>query len=89
MERGAQDVESLGTKVEARKDWIAVVGEMAQVGRAPEEVVAHPPEKQRWQKYNPGKEGARVASQWRLSHGKSGCGFPTSGHDDLRRSPSG
>ena len=63
-------LESLGTKVEVRKDWKAVVGEMAQVGRTPEEVVAHRPEKlmgemPRWQKSNPGKEGAGVASQWR------------------------
>ena len=30
---GAQAVESLGTNVKVRKDWKAVVGEMAQVGR--------------------------------------------------------
>ena len=57
---GAQAVESLGTSLEVRKDWKAVVGEMAQVERAPEEAVAHQPEKlmgekPRWQKSSPGK----------------------------------
>ena len=97
---GAQAVESLGTKVEVRKDWKAVVGEMAQVGRAPEEVVHLPEkltgEKPRWQKSSPGKEGATVASQWRLNHGKSKCGYARgTGHqhegerDDLGKNPSG
>ena len=68
----AEAVESLGTKVEVRKDWKAVVGQMAHVGRAPEEVEAHPleklmGEKPRWQKSNPGKEGATIASQWRVN----------------------
>ena len=73
----------------------------AQVGRAPEEVVARPLEKlkggkPRWQKSSPGKEGARVASQRKLSHGKSKCGFPRdTGHqhegerDDLGKNSSG
>ena len=94
----AQAVESLGTKVEVRKDWKAVVGQM---GRAPEEVEAHPleklmGEKSRWQKSNPGKEGATIASQWRLNRGKSKCGYPRGtghqharGHDDLGKNPSG
>ena len=84
-----------------RKDWKAVVGEMAQVGRAPEEVVAHQPEKLMgekpgWQKSNPGRGGATIASQWRLNHGKSKCGCPrgtghqlAAGHDDLGKIPSG
>ena len=97
--RGAQVVVSLGTEVVVRKDRKAGAEGMAQVGRAPEEVVARPleklkGEKPRWQKSTPGKEGAGVASQWR--HGKSKCGFPRdTGHqhegerDDLGKNPSG
>ena len=94
-------MESLGTKVEVRKDWKAVVGQMAHVERVPEEVEAHPleklmGEKPRWQKSNPGKEGATIASQWRLNHGKSKRGYPRgTGHqhegerDELGKNPSG
>ena len=81
MEGEAQVVVSLGTDVVVRKDRKAGAEGMAQVGRAPEEVVARPleklkGEKPRWQRSSPGKDGARVASQRRLSHGKSKCGFP-------------
>ena len=101
MEEEAQVVVFLGTMWWCARTWKAGAEGMAQVGRAPEEVVAHPPEKlkeekPRWQTSNPGKEGANVASQWRLSHGKSKCGFPRgTGHqhegerDDLGKNPSG
>ena len=85
-----------------RKDWKAGAEGMAQVVRAPEEIVARPLEKlkggkPRWQKSNPRKEGAGVASQWRLNNGKSECGFlcciqdtDTEGErDDLGKNPSG
>ena len=96
---GAQVVVSLGTEVVVRKDWKAGA-EMWQARWAPQEVVARPleklmGEKPRWQKSSPGKEGARVASQWRLNHGKSKCGFPRdTGYqhegerDDLGKNPS-
>ena len=49
-----------------------------------------------WQTSNPGKEGAEVASQWWLSHGKSECGFlhgirhrHEGERDDLGKNPSG
>ena len=81
MEGEAQVVVFLGIEEVVRKDRRAEAEGMAQVVRAPQEVVAHPPEKlkaekPRWQTSNPGKEGAKVASRWRLSHGKSKCGFP-------------
>ena len=74
-------MESLGTEVVVRKDWKAVVEGMGQARWAPEEVVARPlemlmGEKPEWRKLSPGKEGAGVASQWRLNHGKSKSGFP-------------
>ena len=58
--RGHKLWSPLAQKVKVRKDWKAVVGEMAEVGRAPEEAAAHQPEKliretPRWQKSNPGK----------------------------------
>ena len=81
MEGVAQAVESLGTEV-VRKDWKEVAEEMAQARWAPEEVVARPPEtlmreKPRWQKSSPGKEGAGVASQWRVNRPKVRVRFPT------------
>ena len=99
--REAQVVVSLGTEVVVRKDRKAGAEEMAQVGRAAEEVVARPlekltGEKPKWQKSTLGKEGEGVASQWRLSHGKSKCGFPRDtrhqhegDRDDLENNPSG
>ena len=101
MERVAQAVESLGTEKVVRKDWKVVAEGMAQARWAPEEVGARPLEilmgvKPMWQTSSPGKEGAGVASQWRLNHGKSKCGFPRdTGHqrvgerDDLGTNPSG
>ena len=101
MEGEAQVVVFLGMEVVVRKDRKAGAEGLAQVGRAPEEVVAHPPEKlkgekPRCQTSNPGKEGAKVASQWWLNHGKSKCGSPRgTGHqhegerDDLGKNPSG
>ena len=74
---------------------------MAHARWAPEEVVARPHEilmggMPRWQESSPGKEGAGVASQWRLNHGKSKSSFPRdTGHqhegerDDPGKSPSG
>ena len=100
MEGEGQVVVFLGTEVVVRKDRKAGAEGMAQVGRA-EEVVARPPEKlkegkPKWQTSNPGKEGAEVASQWWLSHGKSECGFPRGTRhrhegerDDLGKNPSG
>ena len=78
----AQAVESIGTEKVVRKDWKAAAEGMAQARWAPEKVVARPLEtlmgvKSNWQKSNPGKEGAGVASQWRLNHGKSKVRFPT------------
>ena len=91
----------LGTEAVVQKDGKEGAEGMAQVGRAPEEVVAHPPEKLKGgkpgcQTSNPGKEGAKVASQWWLSHGKSKCCFPSGTRhqhegerDDLGKNPSG
>ena len=78
---GGQGAVFLGTEVVVRKDRKAGAKGMALVGRALEEVVARPletqtGEKPEWRKSNPGKEEAKVASQWWLSHGKSECGFP-------------
>ena len=79
MEGEAQVVVFLGTEVVAHMDRKAGAEGMAQVGRAPEEVVAHPPEKLKGGKGAKRpileKKGAKVASRW-LSHGKSKCGFP-------------
>ena len=98
---GAQGVGSIGTEVVVRKHWKAAAEGMAQARWAPEEVVARPLEKlmggkPRWQKSSPGKEGAGVASQWRLNLGKSKCGYPRgTGHQheseraDLGKNPSG
>ena len=91
----AQAVESLGTKVEVRKDWKAVVAEMVQVGWAPKEIVAHLPAKLMREKPSPILEREEtVASQWELNHGKLQCGYPQgAGHqhkgegDDLRKIP--
>ena len=99
MEGAAQVVESLGTE-KVRKNWKAAAEGMAQASWAPEDVVARPLEilmgrMPKWQKSNPEKEGTGVASQLRLNHGKSKCGFPRdAGHhkgeqDDLGKSPSG
>ena len=82
--REAQVVVSLGTDVVVPKVKAGAEG-MAQVGRAPEEVVAHPHEKlkggkPRWQRSSPGKEGERVA------------GFPRGTghqHEGERDNPSG
>ena len=88
MEGEAQVVVFLGTEVVVRKDWKAGAKGMALVERVLEEG-----EKPEWGKSNPGKEGAKVASQRRLSHGK--CGFlHGTGHqhegerDDLGKNPS-
>ena len=101
VEEVAQAVESLGTEKVVRKDRKAAAEGMAQAKWVPVEVVARPleilvGEKPRWQKSSVGKEGAGVASQWRLNHGKSKCGFPrNTGHqhegerDDLEKNPSG
>ena len=101
MEGEVQVVVFLGTEVVVCKDRKAGAKGMALVGRALEEVVARQletqtGEKPEWRKSNPGKEGAKVASQWWLSHGKSECGFLRGiGHqhegerDDLGNNPSG
>ena len=75
MEGEVQVMVFLGTEVVVRKDRKAGAKGMALVGRALEEVVARPletqtGEKPEWRKSNPGKEEAKVASQWWLSHGK-------------------
>ena len=83
----AQAVESLGTKVKVCKDWKAVVREMAQVGRAPEEAAAHQPEKLTGEKPS-GKVqwAATIASQfliffvffWKRESRKCGKSLKTS-----------
>ena len=102
VRRGAQAVVPLGMQVGVRKGWKVVAEWTAQGKWAPEGGVAHlletqMGEKPEWQKSNPGKEEARVASRKWLSRGKSECGFPrdtghqqhADGHDDLGKSPSG
>ena len=95
MEGKVQVVVFLGTEVVVRKDRKAGAEGMALVGWALEEVV-QTGEKPQWRKSNPGKEGAEVASQWWLSHGKSECGFlrgtglqHESERDDLGKNASG
>ena len=100
MEGEAQVVVFLGKEVVVRKDRKAGAKGMALVGRALEEVVARPletqtGEKPEWRKSNLGKEGAKVASQRKLNHGKSKCGCPRGTRhqhegerDDLGKNPS-
>ena len=79
-----------GTEEVVRKDRKVVTEEMAQARWAPKEVVARPletpmGEKPRWQKSNPGKEEAGVASERWLSRGKPESCFPHDTETPSRR----